>query len=80
MQLEVITPEKKVFDGEVELVRFPGSDGSFAVLKNHAPIISTLQTGEIKVIKVDGEEIFIQVYGGVVEVKDNHIIVLIESI
>ncbi|GAB4283541.1 MAG: hypothetical protein Kow0068_08430 [Marinilabiliales bacterium] len=80
MHLEIITPEKKVFDSEVELVRFPGSDGSFAVLKNHAPIISTLQKGEIKIVTSNGEETYFQVNGGIVEVKDNHIIVLAESV
>ncbi len=80
MQLEIITPDKKVFDGEVELVRFPGSAGSFAVLKNHAPIISTLDAGEIKIITTDGDETFLQIGGGVVEVKKNNIIVLVESV
>lgn len=80
MYLEIITPEKKVYDGEVELVRFPGSDGSFAILKNHAPIISTLQMGEIKIVTSTGEEKFLPVNGGVVEVKENHIIVLAESV
>ena len=80
MYLEIITPEKKVYEGEVELVRFPGSDGSFAILKNHAPIISTLQMGEIKIVSTNGEEKFLPVSGGVVEVKENHIIVLAESV
>ncbi len=80
MYLEIITPDKKIYEGEVELVRFPGSDGSFAILKNHAPILSTLQTGEIKIITPGGEEKFLPVNGGVVEVKDNHIIVLAESV
>ena len=80
MHLEIITPDKKVFDGETDIVRFPGSDGSFAVLKNHAPIISTLQKGEIKIVTTDGKETYFQVNGGVVEVKDNHIIVLAESV
>ncbi|MFH2094929.1 MAG: ATP synthase F1 subunit epsilon [Bacteroidota bacterium] len=80
MYLEIITPDKKVYEGEVDLARFPGSDGSFAVLKNHAPIISTLQQGEIKIVTSNREEIFFQVNGGVVEVKDNHIIVLAESV
>lgn len=49
MWLEVITPEKKMFEGEVEAVRFPGIDGLFQVLKGHAPIISSLTEGKIKV-------------------------------
>ena len=49
MHLEVITPETKVFAGDAEAVQFPGLDGSFAVLSNHAPVISGLSEGEVKV-------------------------------
>jgi F-type H+-transporting ATPase subunit epsilon len=49
MQLEIITPEFKVFSGEVEAVQLPGLDGSFQVLKGHAPIISALQKGSVKI-------------------------------
>lgn len=58
MQLEIITPEAKVFSGEVSAVQLPGLDGSFQVLKGHAPIISALQKGVVKVdmIKALDEE------------------------
>ncbi|PHR49124.1 MAG: hypothetical protein COA32_03490 [Fluviicola sp.] len=56
MKLEVITPEKKMFEGEVEAVRFPGIDGSFQVLKGHAPIISSLSEGKIKVDLINNEQ------------------------
>ena len=49
MKLEIITPEKKMFEGEADAVRFPGIGGSFQVLKGHAPIISALIKGKIKV-------------------------------
>ena len=49
MQLEIITPEKEIFKGEAEAVQFPGLDGSFQVLNGHAPIISALSQGEVKV-------------------------------
>ena len=49
MQLEIITPENKVFNGEVEAVQLPGLDGLFQVLNNHAPIISALVKGTVKV-------------------------------
>ena len=49
MQLEIITPEAQVFSGEAEAVQFPGLDGSFQVLNGHAPIISALSKGEVKV-------------------------------
>lgn len=49
MQLEIITPEAKIFSGEATAVQFPGLDGLFQVLNNHAPIISSLKEGEVKV-------------------------------
>ena len=54
MQLDIITPEKKIYSGEVDMVNLPGSDGSFGILKDHAPIVSTLQEGTIKVLQVEG--------------------------
>jgi F-type H+-transporting ATPase subunit epsilon len=80
MFLEIITPEKKVFEGEVKLVQLPGSKGAFEMLKNHAPIISTLEKGKIKVEDLNGQEYFFEVDGGVVENKANKIIVLVESV
>ena len=50
MHLEIITPEKKLFVGEVKLVQVPGSKGSFELLNNHAPIISTLENGQVKIV------------------------------
>ena len=77
MHLDIITPEKNVYSGEVEMVNLPGSDGSFGILKDHAPIVSTLKEGEIKVVEAGGEKTF-AVNGGVVEVNNNKIIVLAE--
>ena len=56
MKIEVITPEKKVFKGEAEAVQFPGIGGSFQVLNNHAPIISALSSGKIKIDLKDAEQ------------------------
>ncbi|WP_339738745.1 ATP synthase F1 subunit epsilon [uncultured Sunxiuqinia sp.] len=79
MFLEIITPSKKVFAGEVTLVQLPGTKGSFAVLENHAPLISTLEAGKIKVVEKGDQVSFFDIDGGVVEVKHNKIIVLTES-
>lgn len=76
MHLEIVTPEKNVFSGEVDLVQLPGTKGSFEILKNHAPIISTLEQGSIKVKKADGEMVHFDITGGVVEFKKNVITVL----
>ena len=80
MHLEIITPDKKVFEGEVKLVQLPGSKGKFEILKNHAPIISTLEKGTIKIQEETGKERFFEIDGGIIENKSNKIIVLVESI
>jgi F-type H+-transporting ATPase subunit epsilon len=54
MYLEIITPDKNIYKGEVDYVNLPGADGSFGVLKDHAPIISTLKEGEIVFFKTEG--------------------------
>ncbi len=79
MLLEIITPHKKVYKGEVKLVKLPGASGAFEILTNHAPIISTLEKGQIKVIEMDDNTVFIDIKSGVAEAKDNKIIVLAES-
>jgi len=79
MHLEVITPEKKVYEGEVISATFPGTDGSFQVLKNHAPLISTCGNGLVK-IKTSTEEKRFTIEGGVVEVLKNKVVLLAEKI
>ncbi|MBL7930219.1 MAG: ATP synthase F1 subunit epsilon [Bacteroidia bacterium] len=75
MILEIISPEKKLFSGEAGSVTVPGSNGLFQVLNNHAPIISTLKKGTVKVETAEGEKSF-EINGGVVEVLNNKVIVL----
>jgi len=79
MYLEIITPDKKIFEGEVKLVQLPGSKGAFEILTNHAPILSTLDKGTIKIQDMNNNEQLFEVDGGVVENKSNKIIVLVES-
>ena len=80
MQLEIITPDKRVYEGEVKLVKVPGSKGSFEILRNHAPIISTLNEGKIKVVDQSDEISYFDIGGGIIEVRHNHIIILVESV
>ncbi|SHI35998.1 ATP synthase F1 subcomplex epsilon subunit [Tangfeifania diversioriginum] len=80
MFLEIITPDKKIFEGEAKRIRLPGSNGLFEILTNHAPIISTLAKGTIRVIDTDNKKHKFEVEGGVVENKRNKIIVLLESV
>lgn len=79
MYIEVITPDRKLFAGDIKLVKLPGTMGSFEILNNHAPIISTLEKGEIRIKGMHGETTLIEINGGIVESKDNKIIVLAES-
>ena len=80
MYLEIITPDKRIFEGEVNLVQVPGSKGAFTILKNHAPIISTLEAGKITVKEKSGKLLQFDVNGGVVENLKNKIIILVESV
>jgi F-type H+-transporting ATPase subunit epsilon len=77
--LEIATPEKQVFSGSVQSVLVPGTMGSFQVLFNHAPIISTLGHGKVKVVKEDGEELVYYAQDGVIEVLNNEAIILLEK-
>ena len=76
MQLDILTPDKALFSGEVESVILPGSKGQFEILKNHAAIVSSLDEGSVRVKTTDGKTQIIEVNGGVVEVLDNKIVVL----
>ncbi len=76
MYLEIVTPEKKLYSGDVELIQLPGSSGLFEILENHAAIVSTLVAGTIKIKPVGNAEMFFDVKGGVVECKKNNISVL----
>ncbi|MCG8387232.1 MAG: ATP synthase F1 subunit epsilon [Cytophagales bacterium] len=78
MHLTIITPDKKVFEGEVIAVKFPGTEGPFQVLKDHAPLISTLEKGAILYSDKRGAHT-VAIEGGIVEVLDNKIIVLMEE-
>ena len=76
MNLEIITPEKKLFEGKVKAVLLPGKTGKFEVLNNHAPIISSLTKGQVKVTDGDNQIKFFEINGGVIEMQNNKVIVL----
>jgi F-type H+-transporting ATPase subunit epsilon len=79
MLLEIVTPDKKIFEGDVNAVTFTGTDGEFQVLSGHAPLISSLGKGPLR-IAASGKNEEMTVDGGVVEVLKDHIIVLAESV
>jgi F-type H+-transporting ATPase subunit epsilon len=79
MYLEIYTPDEQVFEGEVLSASFPGTDGSFQILNNHAPLVSTLGKGTV-VYKDKKNEFEVTIDGGVVEVLNNRVIVLAEAV
>ena len=78
MKLEIITPDKKLFEGQVKSALFPGSEGSFGVLNNHAAMVATLKSGTIDLIEENNTAHSFTIKGGVVEVFKNKVIVLAE--
>jgi len=81
MTLEILTPDKKVFEGEATSVTLPGTMGSFEILNHHAPIVSTLQDGPLTVRgSGSGKEEVFFIKGGVVECLNNVVTVLAEGI
>jgi len=79
MFLQVISPSKTVFEGEVLSVKVPGEEGEFEMLNKHAAIVSSLNKGTIRIIKEDKKTDKIQIRSGVVEMQKNKIILLIEE-
>ena len=89
MYLEIVSPERTLFNGDVESVLVPGTDGSFQMLDNHAPIVSTLIKGTVKILgeisvsedlsdvfsNVSSNETHLSISSGVVEMKENKIII-----
>ena len=78
MYLEILTPEKKFFEGNVTIATFPGSDGSFQVMDNHAPLISLLKEGVVEYKSKDGNS-SLRITGGVVEVLKNKVVLLADG-
>ena len=79
MHVEIVTPDKKIFEGQADGVQVPGTLGSFEVLNNHAPIISTLEAGKVRVKTGNNAEYF-EITGGLIEVNNNNVIVLADAV
>lgn len=77
MQLDILTPEKNLFSGEVEAIKLPGVEGEMGILNNHAALITALKKGTIE-ITVNGSKKSFETNGGVVEVLNNKVIILSE--
>ncbi|MFN5642302.1 MAG: ATP synthase F1 subunit epsilon [Sphingobacteriales bacterium] len=81
MELEILTPEKKLFSGNVYGVQLPGISGSFEVLEKHAPMVSALGAGKLKVLNdKSGNTTAFTIQGGFMEVLHNRVVVLVERV
>jgi len=92
MKVEIVSPDKKLFESEADLVALPGITGEFAIANNHAPMISLLKAGKIRIkgnnllVDEDNEDVFIRekdslilpINGGAIEMKNNRLIILID--
>jgi len=79
MRLEILTPEKKIFEGDVTIATFPGADGSFQIMDHHAPLISLLKEGVVEYKSKEASQ-NVTITGGVVEVLNNKIILLADGV
>lgn len=79
LQVEIVAPHGRVFQGEAQGVQVPGTDGSFEVRYNHAPMISAFEVGSIRVTTSAGDHVFYATSGGMLEVIDNYVTVLAET-
>ena len=79
IQVEIVTPSRMLYSGEAEMVTMPGVEGEMGVLGGHAPLLTTLNIGEIALHRADGETEYIAVSGGVVEVRPDKVVVLARS-
>lgn len=78
LHCQIITQERKVFDGEVDIVTAPGAEGQMGILPNHSPLVSALDFGELRVRQGSAEEVF-AIGGGVLQVANNQVLVLADS-
>lgn len=76
MQVQILTPEKELFNGVATLVKLPGKDGSFELLDNHTEMVYALKKGQVKIITAQKEESFFDIEGGILEVSKNKVILL----
>lgn len=78
LQLIIVSPEKELFNGEVENVTLPGMIGSFTILPQHAPIVSSLKAGTLSYVTMNGEEHMQEINGGFIEMNDNKVSVCVD--
>ena len=80
MELIVLTPEKEIFQGEINSVKVPGAGGQFEILSGHAPIVSSLVTGPVRILNANGEKTLFNIAKGFVEVLNNEVSLLVQGV
>ena len=80
MNISVLTPDKEIFKGAITSVKVPGADGQFQVLKNHAPIVSALDKGEVVIVKENGEKLQFSIEKCCLEVLNNEASLLVQGV
>ena len=80
LNIEIITPDKVVFKGEIISVTVPGVKGRFQVLRNHAPLVSIFEIGMIEVVTPDNNSSYYATGGGTIEVLNNNVLILADSL
>lgn len=78
LHLTIVSPEKEIFDGEVNSVTLPGTMGSFTILPQHAPIVSSLKAGKVSFVTKNGEERSQEIHGGFIEMSNNDVSVCVD--
>jgi len=79
MKLEIVTPERKVYDNDVNMVVVKGVAGELGILPHHIPLVTPLKVAPVKAKKPDGREDFIAVHGGFMEVRGEKVVILAEA-
>ena len=80
MELIVLTPEKEIYQGGINSVKVPGANGQFEILKGHAPIVSSLVTGPVRIIDANGDNKVFNISKGFIEVLGNEVSLLVQGV
>lgn len=80
MNIAVLTPEREIYSGEITSVQVPGTKGKFEILKGHAPIVSSLVSGAVRIIAADGDRVNFTIERGFVEILNNEVSLLVQGV
>lgn len=80
MNIAVLTPEKEIYQGEITSVKVPGVNGQFEILNNHAPIVSSLAAGPVRILATDGSKMNFTIERGFIEILNNEVSLLVQGV